>query len=89
MANDPQAGLVELSLYLLLRAPGPRPNVHELEEAAHQAGQTGAPRDRRRGADAGHARAGRAVALDAAARGRRGAQDAALRDGARGRHDAR
>ena len=40
MANDPQAGLVELSLYLLLRAPGPRPNVNELEEAAHQAGQT-------------------------------------------------
>jgi len=39
MASDPQAGLVELSLYLLLRAPGPRPNVHELEEAAHQAGQ--------------------------------------------------
>src|SRR5918999_203885 len=40
MANDPQAGLVELSLYLLLRAPGPRPSVNELEEAAHQAGQT-------------------------------------------------
>ncbi|MCA1678353.1 MAG: hypothetical protein LC777_05095, partial [Actinobacteria bacterium] len=39
MANDPQAGLVELSLYVLLRAPGPRPNVHELEEAAHQAAQ--------------------------------------------------
>jgi hypothetical protein len=39
MANDPQAGLVELSLYLMLRAPGPQPNVHELEEAAHQAGQ--------------------------------------------------
>jgi hypothetical protein len=39
MASDPQAGLVELSLYLLLRAPGPRPSVHELEEAAHQAGQ--------------------------------------------------
>ncbi|MGI8944770.1 MAG: hypothetical protein ACR2GL_00840 [Thermoleophilaceae bacterium] len=39
MANDPQAGLVELSLYLLLRAPGPRPNVHEVEEAAHQAAQ--------------------------------------------------
>lgn len=39
MANDPQAGLVELSLYLMLRAPGPRPNVHELEETAHQAGQ--------------------------------------------------
>jgi hypothetical protein len=39
MADDPQAGLIELSLYLLLRAPGPRPNVNELEEAAHQAGQ--------------------------------------------------
>jgi TraG P-loop domain len=42
MANDPQAGLVELSLYLLLRAPGPRPDangLNELEEAAHQAGQ--------------------------------------------------
>lgn len=39
MAADPQAGLVEFALYLLLRAPGPRPNVHELEEAAHQAGQ--------------------------------------------------
>jgi hypothetical protein len=39
MANDPQAGLVELSLYLMVRAPGPRPNVHELEEAFHQAGQ--------------------------------------------------
>jgi hypothetical protein len=39
MANDPQAGLVEVSVYLMLRASGPRPNVHELEEAAHQAGQ--------------------------------------------------
>jgi len=39
MANDPQAGLVELSLYLLLRGPGPRPNASELEEAVHQAGQ--------------------------------------------------
>lgn len=39
MADDPQAGLVELSLYLLLRAPGPQPDVHELDEAAHHAGQ--------------------------------------------------
>lgn len=42
MANDPQAGLVDVSTYLLLRAPGPRPDatdLHELEEAAHQAGQ--------------------------------------------------
>jgi hypothetical protein len=39
MANDPQAGLVELSLYLLLDAPGPRPNVNELDEAFYQAGQ--------------------------------------------------
>jgi hypothetical protein len=39
MADDPQAGLVAVSLYLMLRAPGPRPSVHELEEAAHQAWQ--------------------------------------------------
>ena len=39
MADDPQAGLIEQSTYLLLRAPGPRPNVDELEEAAHQAAQ--------------------------------------------------
>ena len=39
MADDPQSGLVDLSLYLMLRAPGPRANVNELEEAGHQAGQ--------------------------------------------------
>lgn len=39
MADDPQAGLVEVSTYLVLRAPGPRPNAQELEEAAYQAGQ--------------------------------------------------
>ena len=39
MAADPQAGLIELSLYLMLRAPGPRADVHELEEAAHRTGQ--------------------------------------------------
>ena len=42
MADDPQAGLIETSLYLLLRIPGPRPNqgdLSELDEAAHQAGQ--------------------------------------------------
>ena len=50
-------------------------------------GADGPPRDRRRGADAGHPGAGRAVALDAAAGPRCGAQGAALRDGARGRHD--
>lgn len=39
MADDPQAGLIEVSTYLLLRAPGPRPDAQELEEAAYQAGQ--------------------------------------------------
>ncbi|HEV2753123.1 MAG TPA: hypothetical protein VGV36_04720, partial [Solirubrobacteraceae bacterium] len=40
MADDPQAGLVETSLYLMLRVPGPRPNQNDLTEldaAAHQA----------------------------------------------------
>ncbi|MDQ3647300.1 MAG: hypothetical protein M3433_01705 [Actinomycetota bacterium] len=39
MADDPQSGLIETSVYLMLRAPGPRPDVNELEEATHQAGQ--------------------------------------------------
>ncbi|MDQ3721594.1 MAG: hypothetical protein M3376_00670, partial [Actinomycetota bacterium] len=39
MADDPQSGLVQTSVYLMLRAPGARPNADELDEAFHQAGQ--------------------------------------------------
>jgi len=42
MADDPQAGLIELSMYLLLRVPGPRPkqlDLSQLDEAAHAAAQ--------------------------------------------------
>lgn len=39
MADDPQAGLVELSLYLSQNVPGPAPNANELEEAAHHTAQ--------------------------------------------------
>ncbi|MCP9491537.1 MAG: hypothetical protein MSC31_16930 [Solirubrobacteraceae bacterium MAG38_C4-C5] len=42
MADDPQAGLIETSMYLMLRVAGPRPkqtDLSDLDLAAHQAGQ--------------------------------------------------
>lgn len=39
MAEDPQAGLIDMSVYLALRAPGPLPDKLGLGETVHQARQ--------------------------------------------------
>lgn len=40
MAQDPLANLTDMSLYLALRAPGPRPDKHALAAAAYRAQKT-------------------------------------------------
>ncbi|HWC27165.1 MAG TPA: hypothetical protein VG474_11330 [Solirubrobacteraceae bacterium] len=37
MARDPKANLIDMSVYLALRAPGPRPDKHALAAAAYDA----------------------------------------------------
>ena len=40
MAQDPLANLIDMSVYLALRAPGPRPDKHALAAAAYRAQKT-------------------------------------------------
>ena len=40
MAHDPLANLIDMSVYLALRAPGPRPDKHALAAAAYRAQKT-------------------------------------------------
>jgi hypothetical protein len=40
MAQDPMANLIDMSVYLTLRAPGPRPDKHALAAAAYRAQKT-------------------------------------------------